>query len=131
MLAYPSYPNSPVPSTSLAQTQMGPGAIPALIDIDAREFYIRVTRDLFMIGMWIHRPVQAGVAARSLWRALTAPAGRCATLWRRYYLHVAYLVTRSDADLDGVTQLAALERLRGFLCENADLVEADPAAAES
>jgi hypothetical protein len=131
MLAYPSYPNSPVPSTPPAQTQIGPGAIPALIDIDAREFYIRTTRDLFTIGMWTHRPLQAGVAARGLWRALTAPAGRRAKLWRRFYLQVAYLVTRCVADREGVTQLPAVERLREFLHENADLVATDPAAAES
>ena len=127
MLAYPSYPHSPVPSTSPARTKSGLGEIAAPIDVDTREFYIHMTRDLFTIGTWIHRPVQAGVAARSLWRALTAPAGRGAAPWRRFYLHVAYLVTRSDADRDGVTQAPALGRLRGFLFENADLVETDPA----
>ena len=98
------------------------------VDDDIRQLYARMTFDISTFAIGAGLPSCQNEAAQTLWQALTAPAAARGASWRRFYVQISQLVTGFSADtVSGNVRgesAEALERLRQFLRENSDLVDA-------
>ena len=98
------------------------------VDDDTRQFYARMTFDISTFAIGAGLPASQDEAAQSLWNALTGPAAARAASWLQFYLQISRLVSGFSADTVSRNvrgeAAEALERLRQFLRENSDIVDA-------
>jgi hypothetical protein len=100
----------------------------ANLDDDARQFYARMAADIAFVAISANRPAQAPTITQKLLEALVASPAAREACWRQLYRKISGLVAGCDpetvAEVRRAEHIRALGRLRQFLSENDDIVDA-------